>query len=245
MNHEQRITDHESAAECLTEPGRVTRPDVFQLLAREDSDDTSAINVCESSLTGIELTIKRLVDIGGALFGLVLFSPVMLLISILIPLTSRGPVFYRQKRVGLNGQIFEILKFRSMPPDAESSVGAVWATVADERPTPLGKFIRRTSLDELPQLFNVLQGDMSLVGPRPERPVFVDGFSKTMPYYDLRHKVKPGITGWAQVNGWRGNTSIEKRVECDLYYIQNWSLWFDLWIILLTIVKGFINKNAY
>ena len=245
MNNKQRTANHESAAECLAEPGSMTRLDVLRLLARAGSNNTPAVNVRKKPLTGIESTIKRLVDIGGALFGLILFSPVMLLISILILLTSRGPVLYRQKRVGLDGQIFEILKFRSMPPDAENSVGAVWATVADKRPTPLGKFIRRTSLDELPQLFNVLQGDMSLVGPRPERPVFVDGFSKTMPYYDLRHKVKPGITGWAQVNGWRGNTSIEKRVECDLYYIQNWSLWFDLWIVTLTIVKGFMHKNAY
>lgn len=244
MNHEQRITDHESAAECLAESGRVARLDVFQLLARGDSDGTSAINVCESSLSGIELTIKRLVDIGGALFGLVLFSPVMLLISILIPLTSRGPVFYRQKRVGLNGQIFEILKFRSMVvcEDCDTMTQAI---LNDSRCTRIGEFLRKTSLDELPQLVNVLQGTMSIVGPRPHAVKHNEQCRSIISGYMLRHLMKPGITGWAQVNGWRGNTSIEKRVECDLYYIQNWSLWFDLWIILLTIVKGFINKNAY
>ena len=245
MNHEQRITDHESAAECLTEPGRVTRPDVFQLLAREDSDGTSALNVREGPpLSGIELTIKRLVDIGGALFGLVLFSPVMLLISILIPLTSRGPVLYRQKRVGLDGQIFEILKFRSMTV-CEDGNTMTQASRNDSRCTRVGEFLRKTSLDELPQLVNVLQGTMSIVGPRPHAVKHSEQCRSIISDYMLRHLMKPGITGWAQVNGWRGNTSIEKRVECDLYYIQNWSLWFDLWIILLTIVKGFINKNAY
>ncbi len=140
---------------------------------------------------------------------------------------------------------FRMLKFRSMRVDAETESGAVWCRQNDDRRTPIGAFLRRTSLDELPQLWNVLCGDMSLVGPRPERPVFVHQFRQNMPDYMLRHKVKAGITGWAQVNGWRGNTSIDSRTECDLYYIQNWSLLFDLKILVMTMWKGFVNKNAY
>ena len=244
MNNKQRTANHESAAECLAEPGSMTRLDVFRLLARAGSNNTPAVNVRKKPLTGIESTIKRLVDIGGALFGLILFSPVMLLISILIPLTSRGPVFYRQKRVGLDGQIFEILKFRSMTV-CEDGNTMTQASRNDSRCTRVGEFLRKTSLDELPQLVNVLQGTMSIVGPRPHAVKHSEQCRSTISGYMLRHLVKPGITGWAQVNGWRGNTSIEKRVECDLYYIQNWSLWFDLWIVTLTIVKGFMHKNAY
>jgi lipopolysaccharide/colanic/teichoic acid biosynthesis glycosyltransferase len=147
--------------------------------------------------------------------------------------------------MGLDGKKFYCLKFRSMPTNSEAATGAVWAQPGDQRATKLGAFIRRTSLDELPQLFNVLRGDMSLVGPRPERPIFVDEFRKQVPGYMLRHKVKTGITGWAQVNGWRGCTSIQKRIECDLYYIQHWSLWFDLKILLLTIEEVLTGKNAY
>ena len=169
----------------------------------------------------------------------------MLLIAGLVRLSSPGPIFYRQERMGLDGRIFNALKFRSMRLDAEHRTGAVWASKADDRCTPIGQFIRKVSLDELPQLFNVLRGEMSLVGPRPERPVFIEQFKKQIPDYMLRHKVKAGITGWAQINGWRGNTSLEKRIEFDLYYIERWSLWFDIKILFLTIFKGFVYPNAY
>jgi len=203
------------------------------------------ISVHDSPLAGVQSIFKRMVDICGALFALLVFSPVMAVVSVLVPLSSPGPIFYRQERMGLDGRTFMMLKFRSMPVDAEKKTGAVFASAGDGRATWLGKFLRKTSLDELPQFFNVLKGDMSLVGPRPERPVFVNAFRRKIPGYFLRHKVKAGITGWAQVNGWRGDTSIEKRIECDLYYIQNWSLWFDFRILLLTFVRGFIHKNAY
>tara|TARA_A100001388_G_C28671171_1_gene451641 strand:+ start:55 stop:498 length:444 start_codon:yes stop_codon:yes gene_type:complete len=147
--------------------------------------------------------------------------------------------------MGLDGRTFNALKFRSMRLDAEQRTGAVWASKDDDRCTPIGRFIRKVSLDELPQLFNVLRGEMSLVGPRPERPVFIEQFKKQIPDYMLRHKVKAGITGWAQINGWRGNTSLEKRIEFDLYYIERWSLWFDIKILFLTIFKGFVDPNAY
>jgi putative colanic acid biosynthesis UDP-glucose lipid carrier transferase len=147
--------------------------------------------------------------------------------------------------MGLDGRTFGMLKFRSMKVDAEVRTGAVWAVKNDDRRTVIGSFLRSTSLDELPQLWNVLTGDMSLVGPRPERPVFVDKFRHEIPNYMLRHRVKTGITGWAQVNGWRGDTSLEKRIECDIYYIRNWSLWLDIKILFLTVFKGFVNPNAY
>jgi Undecaprenyl-phosphate glucose phosphotransferase len=203
------------------------------------------ISIHDSPMAGVQGLFKRVLDIFGAAFALILFSPIMLLLSILVPLSSPGPIFYRQERMGLDGRTFRMLKFRSMPVDAESKSGAVFAKAGDNRATWLGSLLRKTSLDELPQFFNVLAGDMSLVGPRPERPVFVNDFRRKIPGYFLRHKVKAGITGWAQVNGWRGDTSIEKRIECDLYYIQNWSLGFDIRILLLTIVRGFIHKNAY
>jgi putative colanic acid biosynthesis UDP-glucose lipid carrier transferase len=167
------------------------------------------------------------------------------LISLGIKLTSIGPVLYRQDRVSWNGKIFPMYKFRSMPVNTEASSGAVWAKDGEVRATSFGAFLRRTSLDELPQFFNVLKGDMSIVGPRPERPVFVDQFKDEVPGYMKKHKVKAGITGWAQVNGWRGDTCIKTRVEHDLYYINTWSLWFDLKIIVLTLFKGFVHKNAY
>ena len=169
----------------------------------------------------------------------------MLLIACAVKCSSPGPALYRQERMGLNGQRFNILKFRTMPLEAETATGPVWARPAERRATAVGRLLRRTSLDELPQFFNVLRGDMSVVGPRPERPVFIDEFKTKVPHYMLRHKVKAGITGWAQVNGWRGNTSIEKRIEYDLYYIRNWSLAFDLKIMLLTLWRGFIHENAY
>jgi len=168
----------------------------------------------------------------------------MLLIAIAVKASSRGPVLYRQERMGLDGRTFQMLKFRSMRPDAEAETGPVMATRDDRRRTALGVVLRRTSLDELPQLFNVLKGEMSLVGPRPERPVFIEELRKRIPRYMLRHKVKAGISGWAQVNGLRGDTSIETRVAYDLYYIEHWSLLFDLKILWLTLWRGFVNRNA-
>jgi Undecaprenyl-phosphate glucose phosphotransferase len=206
---------------------------------------TPVINVHESPLSGLNTLFKRLFDITGSIIALLIFAPIMLLISLLVPLSSPGPILYRQERMGLDGKKFKCLKFRSMPIDSESNTGAVWATPDDNRATKFGSLLRRTSLDELPQLLNVLRGDMSLVGPRPERPVFVNEFRTKVPGYMLRHKVKTGITGWAQVNGWRGSTSIHKRIECDLYYIQNWSLWLDIKILLMTIEEVFFSRNAY
>ncbi|MBM4252398.1 MAG: undecaprenyl-phosphate glucose phosphotransferase [Deltaproteobacteria bacterium] len=203
------------------------------------------VTINESPLAGAGSLIKRAVDLIGSLTALVVFSPVLTFVGLLVALTSRGPVLYRQERMGVDGKTFAMLKFRSMRVDAEQASGAVWAKPGDDRTTPVGKWLRRTSLDELPQFLNVLRGEMSLVGPRPERPVFVEQFRRKVPGYYLRHKTKAGITGWAQVNGWRGNTSIEKRIECDLYYIQHWSLGLDLKIIFLTVFKGFVNRNAY
>lgn len=199
----------------------------------------------ETALTGVGAIQKRMLDIAGSLAALLLFSPLMLLIVTLIKLTSRGPIFYLQERVGLDGNRFYMRKFRSMSVTAEKETGAVWARKNDARVTKIGKFLRATSLDELPQLLNVLQGDMSLVGPRPERAVFVDQFRTQIPQYMLRHKVKAGMTGWAQINGWRGSTDLQKRIECDLYYVKNWSLWFDCKILFFTIWKGFVHQNAY
>ncbi len=188
---------------------------------------------------------KRSMDLALGSIALLAAAPVMLLLAALIKLTSPGPIFYRQQRTGLAGQSFDMLKFRSMRIDAEVKTGAVWACRNDDRCTPLGRFMRRWSLDELPQLFNVIWGNMSLVGPRPERGVFVEKFRNQVPNYSQRHQVKAGITGWAQVNGWRGNTSLRRRVECDLYYISNWSPWLDLKILWLTIWCGFRHRNAY
>ena len=188
---------------------------------------------------------KRVVDVAFASAVLVLLSPLLLLLAVGVKLSSPGPVFYKQNRMGLNGRTFDMLKFRSMPVDAEAATGAIWAQPGEKRATRLGAFMRRTSLDELPQFINVLKGDMSVVGPRPERPVFIEQFRERVPRYMLRHKVKAGITGWAQVNGWRGDTSIEKRIEYDLYYIRNWSLRLDIKIMIMTLWSGFVNKNAY
>ncbi len=188
---------------------------------------------------------KRAMDLCLGTVALVLLAPVMLALAAAIKLTSRGPVFYRQFRTGLGGRPFLMLKFRSMRLDAERQSGPVWAVRGDDRCTPLGRFMRRWSLDELPQLFNVLAGDMSLVGPRPERDVFVEQFRKRLPGYTQRHQVQAGMTGWAQVNGWRGNTSLRHRLECDLYYIAHWSLGLDLKILLLTMWRGWRHRNAY
>jgi Undecaprenyl-phosphate glucose phosphotransferase len=203
------------------------------------------IPIHESPLAGPWVILKRLSDLVGGLLALLLFSPVMGIAACLVKLSSPGPIFYRQERMGIDGKTFYMLKFRSMPLAAETKTGAIWATKNDNRATFWGGFLRKSSLDELPQLFNVLKGDMSLVGPRPERPVFVEEFRSKIPGYMLRHKVKAGMTGWAQVNGWRGDTSLEERIACDLYYIRNWSFWLDMKILFLTPIKGFINPNAY
>jgi exopolysaccharide biosynthesis polyprenyl glycosylphosphotransferase len=203
------------------------------------------MRINDSPLVGMGALAKRVTDIALSGAGLILLSPLLLLIGVLVKLTSRGPVLYVQDRMGLDGRSFAMLKFRSMRVDAEAQTGAVWAQAADQRRTAFGTFLRKTSLDELPQLWNVLRGDMSLVGPRPERPVFVHRFRHEIPHYMLRHKVQAGITGWAQVNGWRGNTSLDRRIECDLFYIRNWSYVLDLKILTLTLWKGFVHRNAY
>ena len=212
----------------------------------EDLQGLPVIHIRHVPLTNVfNATVKRIVDIGGALFGLLLFSPVMLLTAGLIKLTSPGPIFYSQERIGLHNRPFKMYKFRSMEVQDPGKEKTRWTTPHDPRVTPVGRFIRKTSIDEMPQFYNILIGDMSLVGPRPERPLFVEKFKEETPRYMIKHQVRPGLTGWAQVNGYRGDTSITKRIEHDLYYIENWSLGFDFKIMFLTIFKGFINKNAY
>ena len=240
-NHLEQIADQVTDIKMIPDLMRYTR----FASGVDIVGGTPIISINESPLNGFATIVKRIIDIIGASCALILFGPVMLIIAGLVALTSKGPIFYRQQRMGLDGKTFYMLKFRSMRLDAESTTGAIWAKASDGRTTPIGKWLRRTSLDELPQFFNVLIGDMSLVGPRPERPVFVEQFRRQIPGYYLRHKTKAGITGWAQVRGWRGNTSLEKRIECDLYYIQNWSVWLDFKILFLTVFRGFINKNAY
>jgi Undecaprenyl-phosphate glucose phosphotransferase len=214
-------------------------------LTTTNLDGLPVVGLRESPHFGLNVVVKRSMDIVLSLAALLILSPLFLLVSILVKLTSPGPVFYRQERCGLNGKTFPMLKFRSMAVDAELKTGAIWARKDDPRRTPLGSFLRRTSLDELPQFINVLRGDMSLVGPRPERPVFIQRFSKTIPSYNARHCVKAGITGWAQVHGWRGNTSLRKRVQYDLYYITHWTPWLDLRILWMTIWHGLFHRNAY
>jgi Undecaprenyl-phosphate glucose phosphotransferase len=188
---------------------------------------------------------KRCFDIIGSFILLILFFPVMFVVAIMVKLSSPGPLLFKQLRVGLNRKSFEMYKFRSMKVASSEVACTTWTTQNDPRRTRIGEFIRSTSLDELPQFFNVLRGDMSLIGPRPERPHFVEKFKEEVPSYMVKHQVKPGITGWAQVNGWRGDTSIEERIKCDIYYIEHWSFWFDIKILFLTVFKGFVNKNAY
>ncbi len=211
----------------------------------EEFEGLPFIGLRGSPMVGWARVAKRALDLGGASLGLLLLSPVMLALALGVKLGSKGPVLYRQQRMGLDGRVFTMLKFRSMREDAEAACGAVWASKDDPRCTRLGALMRRTSLDELPQFFNVFSGDMSLVGPRPERPELIGDFRRKIPNYMLRHHVKAGMTGWAQINGWRGNTSLQKRIDCDLYYIENWSLWLDLKILLLTPIKGFVSPNAY
>jgi Undecaprenyl-phosphate glucose phosphotransferase len=223
-------------------------PDLLQFIALrarlENLDGVPIISLNDVPLRGFNSLLKRATDIaisGAALAGMAIpFA----LIAFFIKRTSRGPVFYTQERMGLDGKAFDVLKFRSMYPGAEDETGPVWARDDDPRCTPIGKLLRRFDIDELPQLWNVFRGDMSIVGPRPERPYFVEQFKHRIPQYMLRHKVKAGITGWAQVNGWRGNTSLEKRIEYDLYYIENWSVALDLKIMWLTLIRGF-HRHAY
>lgn len=212
----------------------------------EDLQGLPVIHIRHVPLTGVfNATMKRIVDLAGALFGLIVFSPLMLVTALLIKITSPGPVLFSQERIGLHNRPFKMYKFRSMEVQDPGRERSQWTTPHDPRVTPVGRFIRKTSIDEMPQFFNVLIGNMSLVGPRPERPLFVEKFKEEIPRYMIKHQVRPGLTGWAQVNGYRGDTSITKRIEHDLYYIENWSLGFDFKIMLLTVFKGFINKNAY
>ena len=223
-------------------------PDLLQFIALrarlEELDGVPIININDVPLQGLNSVMKRTIDIVLSTIALVLLAIPLSIVSLLIRLTSSGPVFYKQVRMGLDGRAFTVYKFRSMYEDAERETGPVWAEDDDPRCTPLGRLLRKTDMDELPQIWNVLKGDMSLVGPRPERPYFVEQFKQQYPQYMLRHKVRSGITGWAQVNGWRGNTSLEKRIEYDLYYIGNWSIRLDLKIMWLTVVKGLL-KQAY
>lgn len=212
----------------------------------EDLLGLPVVNIRHVPLTNtFNMMIKRVFDLVGASVCIVLFSPVMLITAILIKLTSDGPLIFTQERVGLHNRPFKMYKFRSMEVQSKQEEKAGWTTKNDPRVTGIGKFIRKTSIDELPQLFNVLKGEMSLIGPRPERPQFVEKFREEIPRYMVKHQVRPGMTGWAQVNGYRGNTSIKKRIDYDLYYIENWTMGLDIKILFLTVFKGFVNKNAY
>lgn len=225
-------------------------PDVFQIISSEVSiDDLSGlpmVTVRDVALRGWQRGIKRAVDLIVSVGVFVFLSPLMLAVAVLIKLTSSdGPVFYIQERVGLDGRPMQVVKFRTMVPDAEARTGPVWARASDPRVTPLGRFLRRFSIDELPQFTNVLLGEMSVVGPRPERPHFVAQFSQRMPRYLERHREKAGITGWAQINGLRGNASIEERTAYDLWYVENWTLWLDFKIMLRTLTTIFLGRGAY
>ena len=212
----------------------------------EDLLGLPVINIRRVPLSNaLNAFMKRCIDIFGAVVALILFSPVMLVVTIVIKATSPGPLIFRQERIGLQNKPFMMYKFRSMVVQSEDDEKGQWTTKNDSRVTPVGRFIRRTSIDELPQLVNVLKGDMSLIGPRPERPQFVEKFKEEIPRYMVKHQVRPGLTGWAQVNGYRGDTSIYRRIDYDLYYIENWTLGFDFKILFLTFFKGFVNKNAY
>ena len=211
----------------------------------EDLDGLPVINLRESPMVGWAGLQKRSFDVAATSAVLLVAAPLMALISVALWISSGRPILFAQERMGLDGRVFRMLKFRSMPTNAESETGPVWNTADDARATPLGSLLRKTRLDELPQLWNVLRGDMSLVGPRPERPVFIEEFRNEIPGYMLRHKVKAGMTGWAQVHGWRGNTSLNERVEHDIYYIQNWTLGLDIRILLLQLWRGWLSRNAY
>lgn len=212
----------------------------------EDLSGLPVINIRYVPLSNtMNAMAKRAVDIVGSFCGLILISPLLLIVSVLIRATSRGPVIFSQERVGQHNRVFKMYKFRTMRIQEDSEEKKGWTTKDDPRVTGIGRLLRRTSIDELPQLFNILIGNMSLVGPRPERPQYVEKFREEIPRYMIKHQVRPGLTGWAQINGYRGDTSIRKRIEYDIYYIENWSMGFDMKIMFLTIFKGFINENAY
>ena len=212
----------------------------------EDADGLPVINIRNVPLANTEnRLVKRFIDIVGSIVLIIVFSPIMLLSVIAIRLSSKGPIIFKQERVGLHNKPFMMYKFRTMDMQRESDEKKGWTVKDDPRVTKVGRVLRRTSMDELPQLFNILIGDMSIVGPRPERPQFVEEFREEIPRYMIKHQVRPGLTGWAQVNGLRGNTSIKERIKFDIYYIENWSLLFDIRIMFMTIFKGLINKNAY
>lgn len=238
--HSRMLEVIEAGAKSLIDVKIV--PDLLQFIALrariEDLDGVPIINLNDVPLQGLSALAKRAIDLAASAAGLLLLALPLGIVALAIRLTSPGPIFYRQERMSLDGSSFVVYKFRSMYHEAEAATGPIWAGDEDPRCTPLGRYLRRFDIDELPQLWNVLRGDMSLVGPRPERPYFVDQFKHRFPHYMLRHKVKSGITGWAQVNGWRGNTSLEKRIEFDLYYIENWSLNLDVKILWLTLVRG-------
>lgn len=223
-------------------------PDLFQIIATElsigDLGGLPLLTVRDVALRGWRLTLKRAVDLVGSAVGLVILSPLLMLVAVAIRLDSRGSAFYAQERMGLDARPFWCLKFRSMRMDAEQQ-GPGWTIEGDARVTRLGRFLRRFSIDELPQLINVFLGEMSLVGPRPERPVYVEQFRRSIPRYMDRHREKAGMTGWAQVNGLRGDTSIAERTKYDLWYIENWSLWLDFKIILRTFLSVFSDRHAY
>ena len=223
-------------------------PDLLQFIALkarlEDLDGLPIINVNDVPLQGLNAWVKRSIDVALSLVALAFLAIPYAIIAALVKWSSPGPIFYAQERMGLDGRAFTVYKFRSMQADAEETTGPIWSLDNDPRTTTVGRWLRRFDLDELPQFWNVLRGDMSIVGPRPERPFFVEQFKHRIPQYMLRHKVKAGITGWAQVNGWRGNTSLEKRIEYDLYYIENWSVTLDLKIMWLTLVRGLFQRYA-
>lgn len=212
----------------------------------EDLMGLPVINIRYVPLTNtLNWVAKRIVDVVGSAVGLVLVSPIMLLTAIAVKVSSPGPVIFKQERIGLHNKPFQMYKFRTMELQKEAAEKKAWTVKDDPRVTKVGKFLRRTSLDEFPQLYNILRGDMSLVGPRPERPLFVEKFKEEIPRYMIKHQVRPGLTGWAQINGYRGDTSIRKRIDYDIFYIENWTMGLDIKILFLTIFKGFINKNAY
>ena len=217
--------------------------------AKPYMDDLDGIPIIDTRHVPLDNVIrnlsKRIFDIIFSLIAITLVSPILIFSAIMVKLTSKGPIIYKQERVGLNRKNFNMYKFRSMKVQDVSEEKSQWTTKDDPRKTKWGTFMRKTSIDELPQFFNVLFGHMSVVGPRPERPYFVDKFKEEIPKYMIKHQVRPGITGWAQVNGWRGDTSIAKRIECDIYYIENWTFSMDIKIIFMTVFKGFVNKNAY
>ncbi len=225
-------------------------PDYYKFIpthpVTEDLNGLPVINIRNVPLTNtVNRLIKRLMDLVGSLVCIVLFSPIMLGTAIAVKRNSPGPILFCQERIGLHNKPFKMYKFRSMGVQTADKEKQGWTTENDPRVTSVGKVIRKTSIDELPQLFNVLKGDMSLIGPRPERPQFVEKFKEEIPRYMIKHQVRPGMTGWAQVCGYRGDTSIRKRIEHDIFYIENWTLGFDIKILFLTVFKGFVNKNAY